>query len=360
MALLVMLGFWLAAAAGTAVDPYDLYPWGARVKLHSNYAPEHPGYLTWMAARDPNADVIVVGSSTALLYTPDVIRATFPGSGDVWNLSYSGERPAARDSLLRLIATRAHSRRVIINLDYYYAADPALLNPNFPAFLYDSNPFNDLRIINARLPAVLFSTLRKGQPFATGKATEQRFETKFARQYAASRTPATRASWRAVIDRHRWEVDRPGSRRCSDFPAFEKQLIPAVRKMSERGIRVDILLPPYSPLMYYAFMDQARALPINGHSVLEDQLLLRRCAVTETANLPMVAVWAPDRDLSLITDIDNFRDPAHLAWDAKGQSTLKAVGDPKYRLTLDNVDDYVQRMRHTVVNFHIPDPQAQK
>jgi hypothetical protein len=310
-----------------------------------------------MAARDPQADVILIGSSTALLYTPDVIRATFPLARDVWNLSYRAARPADRDIVMRFIAAKAHARRVIVLLDYFYSADPTLRATDFPGYFYDANPLNDLRIINASMPGALLSTLRSGEPFQTGAPVERRTARSFAQQYASSNTPDARAAWQAAIGRQRGTIDRPGRTRCRDLIPFEQQLLPAIRTLSKRGIAVDIFVPPYSPLMYYTFQDAPDHVQVAGRSFLEDQLLLRRCAVTETARLASVAVWAPDRDLGLIATIGNFKDPAHLAWTKQAQDTLKRIGDPKYRLTTDNVGDYVQRMRRLVVSYRLPDAQ---
>ena len=358
VALFVMVGFWLAAAITIAIDPYDLYPWGVRVKLRSNFDPDHAEYLGWMAARDKQADVIIVGASTAQLYTPDVIRATFPEARSVWNLSYRGVRPTDRDQLLRFLAEHANARRMIVMLDYFYSANPEIRSPEFPSFLYDTNPFNDLRVINSQLPGVMRSTFKSGAPFATGKPVEQRLIKNLAEQYATNSQPAVRDHWRTVIERRRRDVDRPAERTsCSELVPLDKQLIPVVRELAARGVQVDIYLPPYSPLMYFMFVDDANHVPIAGSSFLEDQLLLRRCVVTETANIPLTAVWAPDRDLGLISNIDNFRDPAHLAWTGSAQATLKAIGNPSYRLTIDNIDAYVRNMRQFIVNYRLPAPE---
>lgn len=341
----ILLAYWAAAALVVGADPYDLYRWGLRADAGAAHQPRFAGYLLRMAARDPKADLILIGGSTSTTYSAGDLRDAFPGARDPWNISYHASRALDRHLATTTIVKQSAAPRVLIVLDWLYARSVDQKRDNFPVYLYDDDPFNDLRMVDQRGLAATARLLRTGSSMpdpAAADADEVAFNT---RGYESFQTQKTMARIERLLSRHRAEVDRVGATDCGAFPAFNVQFLPALRALAAQGKRVDIIVPPYSLAMYYEWVAGPKYLSLGGSTFLSDQLLLRRCMVEVAATLPGVSVSAIDIDPRNVSDLGAFRDTSHLYDPVLLKKVLLAVDDPAYRLTPENVDAYAVRLR---------------
>ena len=116
---------------------------------------------------------------------------------------------------------------------------------------------------------------------------------------------------REAIERHRAEVATPSQLDCANLDAVNRQLLPFVRELSARGIRVDLFFPPYSYVVYYDWLATPERRMVVGPAFLEDQLLMRRCLVDAASVVPHTRVFAFDDLEWLAGDLRNYSDTTH-------------------------------------------------
>ncbi len=328
---LFLIAYWVVAAFVVIVDPYDLRPWGAKVTPPSSLSQPETRVLAMAVARSQAFDLVMVGSSTAAPYRPEQIRAAFPRVENPVNFSYFGARPGDRDFVTRAVARYTGADRVVIWIDWTYIWEPEELIPGWPTYMYDANPTNDLRMINHEAIGASIDVLAGKPPIRSSKASVESLAGAWRREYEAYQSPgamqATMAQYRASV------ADlRPGAARsCDSYRTLTEQLAPALRTLAERGKAVDLILPPYSVVFY------GHTLRSRGYD-FSSLLAFRRCLALATADMAQVNVWALDSDIAMISDLGNYRDAAHLYRPGALQSALAGIGDPRYRLTPQNVD----------------------
>src|SRR5262249_53469440 len=100
--------FWLVAGVCAAGDPFGVYPWGARPRLlHADYPPDTVPYIVDVVAKDPAIDTILVGGSTSVDFTPEMMMA-IPGAKNPFNLSYEGSLPLDREFVTEELLKYSH------------------------------------------------------------------------------------------------------------------------------------------------------------------------------------------------------------------------------------------------------------
>lgn len=336
-----------------AVDPYDARSWGADTTLPGRFEPFHMDRLIFIAAKDRGADLVLVGTSPTTPYSPRDLQRAYSIARRPWNISVHGGLGQDRLIALSTFAEYSSVRHYIITVDFFLAAWRLRLRPDFPAYMYDADIVNDLRIFNARSVTDAYSVLVHGSLHPEAGAA-LRAESDFNRAVAAHwRSQEQRALMRHAARNFRAEVFSRGRSRCDTFPAAT-EFMEAVGRLRTRGARVDLLIPTYSSAFWFTWAADKARLRELGPSMLEDQLAMRRCVVSHATRLG-AAVYAQDDNPEIINDLRLFRDPGHIQGDATLQAFIRMPEDARHRLTPDNFDDYAHRVRLAVLKF---DPDA--
>lgn len=350
---LAAVTIWLVWAALSAfvlvVDPYDVRPWGARSVLPGAFQPFEMDRLVRLAASDPEADLVLIGSSPTTPYTPDALRRVWPEARRPWNVSLHGGWAEDRFLTLNEFADRSNATHYLITVDFFLAARTPRARPTFPFFLYDRTPVNDLRVLTPRAVADALRVLREGTPYPDGAAVERQEAEFNATLRDHHRLPYFRDLLDTAVRDGQAAMRRRSDATCADLPGVTA-FMAGVGRLRARGARVDLLIPIYSSAVYYEWAqdpDRRREL---GPAPLEDQLLMRRCVVV-AAQAMGVAVHAADDDARLVNDLRNFRDPGHLSGEANLAAFIALPRDPTTRLTPDNFDAYAARVRANVLAF---------
>jgi hypothetical protein len=330
-----------------SVDPYDIYPWGARPVLTTNdVSREASIQLVDVAAKTPDMGIILIGGSTAAMYRPDDLMALFPGEGRAYNLSYAGPRPADRDLILRRILEVGSARRVIVALDWMYIVRPGDMRPAFPAFLYDDDRANDLRMVDLKGIQRSIAVLRGDVVYDHAEAWA-RYQRNTPRTYAAYQTPATMRTLAQLVDRERGGVDRPSGKTCADFGSLNRQLVPTVKALAAKGVKVDLMTPVYAYPFYYEWRGQI------SPSLLDETVIYRRCVVEALDGVPNVRIFAMDLDPAIAGDMANYRDTGHLFTPRYLNGLIQAVAADTHRLTRRNIDAYDTGLRAAVKTYRV-------
>lgn len=340
--------YWVVAAFVLIEDPYNIYSWSRPSRLQGEDITDDNRLLVAAVAKNPDIDLLMVGSSTAMSYFPDDIKRAFPESRNPYNLSYAGAQPFDRNLTLNTVLRYGKPKRVIIWFDYTYALPSKAEREEFPAYLYGTTPINDLRMVNQGAVRAAYYKARGQYIFPHYAVDLEKRERARASQYKAFQSKAGVASVRAAVSRYRGSVLRPGVKSCHQLPALTDQLLPQLAEFSKRGWKVDVVIPAYSPAFYY--MSGA----MGSSFALNNQLMLRRCLIRGAGNMQNVQIVELDDDSVLVNNFGNFRDPYHIFGRSALDRALSDLNAGAQRLTSGNVNSYLASLSKRVVDYSPP------
>ncbi|MGM9619151.1 MAG: hypothetical protein ACI3W8_04885 [Oscillospiraceae bacterium] len=134
----------LLLCAGTvfAADPFCYYRWdgdGEGVFFNQRY--QNAGI-----ARNSHADTVLLGTSMVSNFRASYLEETFGGTAA--KLTFPDGRFSEFDQVLQTVFRHGTPERVLFSLDLnILVRDESELANELPAYLYDENPFNDVRYI---------------------------------------------------------------------------------------------------------------------------------------------------------------------------------------------------------------------
>ena len=345
-ATLICILYLTLVALIVATDPYNVYSWGIRPKIDANDTPRDLA-VKWVdvAIKDPTINTFLVGSSVTAMYTPQDIEAVLGPRANVYNLSYGGPRPRDRDIILDRLARNPHVRHIILTFDWMYIRGPKVTSKRFPAFLYDDDMGNDIRMVNLAAIDRTLDVLSGNRVYEN--PDDKNYARFIKRQYRHFQTSAQMANIATLVERYRRTITADSGRTCTSFRAINDQLLPNLRLFSARGVKVDILMPVTSYAVYYT-----RQADI-GPTLLDDQLTSRRCLVEAVDPLPHVRVFALDDEPAVAGDLGNYRDPGHVYNPAILRRFLAGIATGRDQLTRANVQQYEESIRAAVKNYTV-------
>jgi hypothetical protein len=335
------------------VDPLALYSWGisAPLKADGDYSMELTPYLIEAAAKDPRFDTLVIGASTGHFYTPKMMQEIIPGTKQAFNLSYGRPSAADRDAVAALVLRYSHANHYIIEADWSYIIAQRDLLPadSFPLFLYDDKWWNDVRDMKYSVMKLTVAAMRDHMLWTPSwsKALEQ--ETYIAR-YRVAHSSTFIGNYAAIIARHKGAVDAPSILTCEDMDSIRGSLIPFVTELSRRGAQVDLLVPPYSWIIYYRAGEPGDT--FHRPTLLNDVLVMRKCVVQGVAGLPGVRIHAFDEP-SMGGDFGKYMDVGHLYNAAASRDILRSIVEGTHLLNPDNIDAKNAQLRSNVVDYSL-------
>lgn len=345
-AALITFLYLLLATVVIAIDPHNVYRWGANPRIEPDDTPRDM-VIDWIdvATKDPSFNTFLVGSSITAMYSPEYLKAILGPETRAVNLSYGGPRPKDRDLVLDRLIDNPSVQHVILTFDWTYMVGPDVANSGFPTFLYDGDITNDLRMVN--LP-----TIRKTFEIMSGKLTydnpdDAEYQTYVKNMYVKFQRPSEIAKLGRMIERNRKDIDAKSGKDCHSFRSVNEQLIPDVRSLSERGVRVDILFPIESYAFYYVRQNDI------SPTLLDEQMIARRCLVNAVSDLSGVRVFALDGDPTVAGDLANFREVGHAYDPAILQRFVSAMKTGKDRITRANFATYERDIRNAVKEYRI-------
>lgn len=347
----LFLLYWAAAALVLLVDPLNLYPWGASVRISDTVSPEQKQELLVAAATDPQTDLILIGSSASALYSVRELRDWFPETPHPANLSYNLPGFDDNQAVLALVDRAPKVKRVVL---FYHPAtylqSPGEARPDVPMYLLDDTRLNDLRMVNAgnvylAVQALLGRPLYDGSSHFPGLMAfrKDRF-TRFQSPEAMAGLAGEVRKGQAILAAETAPAD------CAAYPGLGRQLQPFARRMSLRGVRLDIVMPVLSHAYYAQWasvFDDTRQF----HAQFAKDLVLRRCIVTALTGLPHVGTYAFEEPW-LVDDMANFMDPGHFESRAGAKFMFSNLND-SHRLTTRNVDTYIRTLREAALTYKV-------
>ncbi|NBB17399.1 hypothetical protein GVN21_18715 [Caulobacter sp. SLTY] len=358
---LVAAGGALGVALGlalfvTLVDPHDLYPWGARPHLSGKTLAGSAQTQVLNVATNGDFDAILIGSSSAQQFEgPDLARH-LSGVKRGYAIVYLGAQPKDQAVVMDRVARAPNLKRVLLSYDLGYLAPAQRMQPNFPNALYDDTPLNDL---GAMTPTSLSLAWR----LATGQSYDDRqwdiapLRAAWARRHRVSQTPRVVGRYKSFMAQQKPRLDAPTSLTCADFEA-NAQIADFARRLQARGVRLDIIIPPYSYAAYSDFNRPERNARVQGQPAMAAFLQSRRCMIAAVSPYANTRVYGFDLERDLVEDMGNYFDTTHLYGSVAGRRMLEAIGRGENVLTVETFEPYAQEMRRRVVAWEYHNSKA--
>ncbi len=347
LAAIVISAVYLSLAAIViAIDPHNIYRWGAEPRIEPGDTPRDL-VIDWIdvAAKDPAYNTFLVGSSITAMYTPEYLENILGPDAHVANLSYGGPRPRDRDLVLDRLVENPAVQHVILTFDWTYMQDPEVTNSGFPTFLYDDDITNDLRMVN--LPTIRRTFDILGGELTYSNPDDASYADFVKKMYDGFQRPSEMARIERLIKRNRTTIGASSGRDCDSFHAINDQLVPDIAALSARGVKVDILFPIVSYAFYYVRQNDI------SPTLLDEQMIARRCLVNAIGDLPDVRVFALDDDPAVAGDLANFREVGHVYDPAILQRFVTAMKTGSDRLTRENFANYETEIRSAVEEYRL-------
>lgn len=346
-ALLLLLG---VAVLVTAVDPHNLYPWGAHPKLGEEKLMGAAQSQVLNVVTDGDFDGLLIGASSAHQFEGPDLSRYLDGVTRGYALTYNGAAPGDLQVIMRRVAETPGLKRAVLSYDLSYMAPAGVAQPGFPMALYDDTPFNDLGALG---PSSLRLSLRllRGQSYWDQRWDMTAYRKYMAGVYERSRSPKVVKIYKGFIADQKARIDAPTTLTCADFTAND-EIADFARRLNQRGVRLDIVIPPYSYVAYYDLSRPERVQRVRGQPALAALLQARRCMIAAVAPYPNTQVHGFDLDAGLTDDLANYWDATHLYGSARGIEMLKAINRGDHVLTVQNFEPYARELRRRVAAYH--------
>lgn len=296
------------------VDPYRLRFARAPARLADHLYPV--GIVPRLASvvSADGVDLLVLGASTAMGYTPVMLREAFGDVQKPFNFTFACAS-ATDFGLLAPIFMRSTSlKRVLLNLDITLVrpceAEDGTVARYYSAGLFNMEPEFNLESINLSLRSLWSGALdlpgwRPRIPDQMEYHTRKSIQTSKPGMDNIRKVVGFNRSWITTGDR----VE------CDAFPSLRDEVVPFVRTMASRGVEVDIVFAPYS-LAFYSELSVNKANAIKQFpgrgAVFANFMAIRRCTLEMIDGLAHVRAHEFSADTALTGDLSNYVDVAHM------------------------------------------------
>jgi hypothetical protein len=324
------------------VDPYEL-----RSTRPSEHLADHPypgdivPQLTSVAVNG-GADVVILGASTAMGYTPSMMRAAFPEARRPVNLAYSCADEHDLGLILPRLELSPSLKRVIVSLDATLISTCGTSHSPLDQRYYVASWHDPV-------PEFSLEAVGLARRVANGGELDQpawRPDTSAAAWPPMTAQPELMAKARRYVALARGRAAAGAPFPCERVTVL-RVLTPFIRREAARGVIVDILSPPYSLALYSDWT--ASLNPFPGPPFVT-AMALRRCVLLATAGVPNVYFHAFDAD-PLTANLSLYRDLGHIRDDSVYQAILNHIAARDHLLTPQQWPAFESRLKRDVDAF---------
>lgn len=290
-------------------------------------------------ARHFSYDALITGTSMTENFKTSEFDALF-GTHSV-KLNYSGGAFSEVFSLLeQSVRSNPDLKLVLFGLEEWFLLDGRDLlqaNGDFPVYLYDRNPLNDVNYLLNReilwehVPAVLRYT-RQGRTTTTfdDYSAWDGYSPYGAEYVIAGYKRGDAASEQDVLT-------------AQECAVLEDTLTQTVIKLAQENPQIQFIyfFPPYS-VLYWDFDIRM--------GVVERQLAAYEKASELLTSVDNIQLYGFHTDFETVTNLDNYMDIAHYSGQINSL-ILERISRGEYRLTKDNYQAYWRQVRDFCLHY---------
>lgn len=328
------------------VDPYELRSSRPSETLADHPYPQEVTTRLASVVSHSGVDVVIIGASTAMGYTPAMMRAAFRDARRPFNLAYGCSDGEDLALILPRLETSGTLKRVIVSLDATLVSNcgttrSPLDRRYYATSWYDPAPEFSLEALGLAGRVAAGGDLdapdwRPDVPDQVGLMTGMP---------PMTTRPELMLRAARYVRLARGAVTRGAPFACERIPALNEVLLPFIRRMAARGVTIDILSPPYSLAIYAEWTVNRNPFPGPPFATA---MALRRCALEGTAGVPNVYFHAFDTDLPLTENLALYRDVGHIRDYGAYVTILKHIAARDHVLTPGQWPTFEARLKQDV------------
>jgi len=331
-------------------DPYELRFTRPAERLADHPYPAEVVPRLMSVAANGGVDMIIVGASTALGYTPNMMRQAFPDVHDPANLAYACASPADFGLFLPLFGRSRTLKRVIISLDVSLIANCAgQERPDLDPRYYTRSWSDPVPDFNAESLELSAGVLRTGVlDLAAWRALPGDRVNWITTAPPVTAEPSYMAKLRRYVEAARGKATGGARLPCSAVPSLQTTIVPFIRRMAARGVKVDLLAPPLSLPVYSEWTvawTPFKAPPFAS------VMALQRCAVLMTAGLPNVHFDSFDTDESIVGNLSLYRDTEHVGRVDTYRRILQLIASGQARVTAQDWPQHEAALKREIDTY---------
>jgi hypothetical protein len=336
------------------VDPYNLRYGGVNVKLSDEpYADLVMPRLAATAAKD-GTDLVVIGGSTSMPFSTQMLRNEFSESKKPFNLSVLGIREADIEIILKEIEKSKTIQHVIVFLESTLLRNPRWSNRTQEMQYYDASWHNLVPEFNLEAVKLSATVARTGTLYHPSwrRKNPERPDYMLTSSPLSTRPEAMLKLGNAANISRAW-VTSSQLIECEKIPAFRERILPSILRMAARGIKVDLAFAPYSLAVY---SDWTVNFPdgyfFSGEGAVFAKLMsLRRCATLAVDGNTNIKIHAIDSDFTITKEINRYMDSSHIYDLNAFPVLLNHIRTGSTLITANEWQNYEKRMRNAIQNF---------
>ena len=334
--LLLLAGFVLVAAAMIIVDPYFHYH---KPLSFLSYELTEERYINDGISRHFEFDGIITGTSMNQNFKTSEAEELFGGAFVKETFSGAGFKELM-SNLERSFEYNPGIKRVIWGMDYNGIRRDADYEgyPDYPDYLYDDNPFNDIKYIFNK--NILYSgTIR------TLIRTAQGLDTMSFDEYSAW-------VWPTGFEHIMEDYNRQAAEEWSEQIGFDwnKELEKARENME---INVIPVIEAHPETDFYIFFSPYSIIywdSLNIEGTIELQLETEKNTAKQLLEYENVHLFCFFENTALICNLEEYNNKEHYSAKVNSQ-ILDWMAAGEYELTLDNLEEHMQHMAEFYVNY---------
>ncbi len=327
------------AAVVFVADPYQKYR--AATWFTPDYYNGEEGYNNAGLALHYDYDAVIIGTSMVENTKPSLVDATF-GTHSI-KLPFEGGMASNHSEVLNLALSSHEVREVFYGMDMYsFVRKPSFSNFMMPHYLYDGNPFSDIKyLLNGdmlfhRIPSLIWRNARRTAPAPTrdemyaGWGANSTFSAAYTLEsydFTLPAVPMLPAD--AFADNVRANFARYVQPYLKNYP----------------NTRFTFFFPPYSSLQWYKMQQEGHLEAVLRTKELLTELLL------PYANARLFDFTA---NLEWIENLDLYTDYSHYSPVLNDRVVAEMAKDTFLVHAQDQVLKANETLRSVAANFPVP------
>lgn len=345
--LLGIIAYWIIVV----VDPYHLRHNGPTFRLAEHRYPD----LEWsrligITTGQPHG-LVLLGGSTAMPISPDIMREAFPRARNPINLSYIAPRPLDMPRILPRIAQITGLERVILFMDF-------TLIEREPRRSASGEVLENMASTNWSHGGdfALSTALASLHALASGTYDLPFWSDITVPEYMLGATPMTHSAgvmrrFRDAVQRHADDVFAKSTLTCAQIPYLQNELVPFLTQMANKHVAVDLVFPSIPFVLYYDWIDHGP--PFNTllpGPVFDQFIVFKRCVIAarDQVGVDSNRVIALDTKDSLSGDVGRYFDSIHLIDPEAYRTVIRMIADGDETITSANIDQHEADLRTKV------------
>lgn len=324
---LALAALLMCAAVTAVVDPFFHYH-GPLARFQ--YPINNQRYQNDGIARHFSYDALITGTSLTENFKASEFDALFDVHSVKMNYS-GGSFEEIFSNLEQAVRCNPELKLVLFGLDEWFLLDSRELiqaNGEYPTYLYDNNPFNDVNYLLNR--EVLLNNVAGVLFFTKDKCTTTSFD-EYGSWESASGTEQVLAKYNRDPIADQQKLMTP-----QDYAKMEKYFQETILRLAEENPQITFIyfFPPYSMLTWDMNLRQGTA---------RRQLASYEEASRMLVDADNIQLYSFCTDFDTITNLDNYTDATHYI-PAINSLILERIAKGEYRLTKDNYREHWQQV----------------